>query len=432
MIRACFSRRRGRRFFNGLIRHENPVINLGMDLSSVLDWLYSTQLFGIKLGLEGTEKLLRAVDAFPNEQVKVLHVAGTNGKGSTCAMVETIAREGGVKTGLFTSPHLVDFRERIRVNGEMIPEKDLLRILLGVKEMVAAWESHPTFFELTLAIALCWFKEQEVQLLILETGLGGRLDATNAIPKDVAVLAPIGMDHQQYLGDTLAEIAGEKAGIIQPGKPVVSAWQESEAMAVIQQAASERGCALSVVSTDDSLQGLALAGAHQKANASLAIAALRAINLLPDAETVAGGLSLVEWRGRFEIDGKRVLDGAHNPHAAKVLVATWQERFGDERAAVVFAASADKQIQGVLELIAPLASEWYLPPCTSPRILPACEMSQLIQKTSPAPVYCCETLTEALERAEQSGRPVLVTGSLFLLGDVLALGSEDARRGTVQ
>lgn len=403
-----------------------------MDLSSALDWLYSTQLFGIKLGLEGTEKLLRAVEAFPDGDVRVVHVAGTNGKGSTCAMVESIAREGGVKTGLFTSPHLVDFRERIRVNGEMIPEEDLLRILLRVKEAVSTWEPHPTFFELTLAIALCWFKEQEVQLLVLETGLGGRLDATNAIPKDVAVLAPIGMDHQQYLGDTLAEIAGEKAGIIQSGKPVVSAWQEPAAMDVIELAASERGCLLTVVLKNEFLPELPLAGAHQRANASLAIAALRAIHLLPDEETVARGLSRVEWKGRFEIDGQRVLDGAHNPHAAKVLVDTWRERFGAERAAIVFAASADKQIQGVLELIAPLAAEWFLPPCTSPRILPAREMKELIQEASPAPVHCCETLQEALARAEKSGRRLLVTGSLFLLGDVLALGSEERRRGTVQ
>lgn len=403
-----------------------------MDLSSALDWLYSTQMFGIKLGLAGTEKLLHAVDAYPGGEVKVIHVAGTNGKGSTCAMIESIARAGGMKTGLFTSPHLVDFRERIRVDGDMIPPEDLLRILLKVRERVADWNPHPTFFELTLAVALCWFKECGVELIVLETGLGGRLDATNAIPKNVAVLAPIGMDHQQYLGDTLMEIAAEKAGIIQPGRPVVSAWQEPESMEVIERTARERGCSLTLVSMEESLPELPLAGEHQRANASLALAALREAGILPDASAVARGLAQVEWRGRFDMDGNRVLDGAHNPHAAKVLAATWKERFGDEKAALVFAASADKQIHDVLELIAPLAAEWHLPPCSSPRILPPREMAGLIGEVSSVPVYCSETLEEALTRAEQSGRRILITGSLFLLGDVLGLDSDQPRRRTLQ
>ncbi|MEG2586338.1 MAG: folylpolyglutamate synthase/dihydrofolate synthase family protein [Akkermansia sp.] len=404
-----------------------------MDLTSALDWLYSTQLFGIKLGLEGTVKLLSAVDVFPSQGGQVVHVAGTNGKGSTCAMMESLAREAGYKTGLFTSPHLVDFSERIRVNGQMIPEGDLLRILARVKETVQAWEPHPTFFELTLAIALCYFKEQGVNFLILETGLGGRLDATNALPKDIAVLAPIGMDHQQYLGDTLAKIAGEKAGIIAMGKPVVSARQEPEALAVIEQMAHEKASPLVIVADDYAPQP-SLAGRHQRENAALALLTMRTLGVSLSVFQIAQALSRIVWRGRFELldDGMMVLDGAHNPHAAKVLVATWRDLFAKEKAIIVFAASADKNIKGVLDLIAPLASEWHLVPCSSPRILPVNEMSALIASSSDAPIFCHETLEDGLASAKQSGQRVLVTGSLFLLGDVLSSLNKVAHRQTMQ
>ncbi len=405
-----------------------------MNLKSALDWLYSTQLFGIKLGLEGTRKLLEAADAYPAAGVRVVHVAGTNGKGSTCAMLESLARGAGMKTGLFTSPHLVDFRERIRVDGTMIPEEALLRLLLEVRELVADWDPHPTFFELALAVALKYFKECGVEFLVLETGLGGRLDATNAVPKDLAVLAPIGMDHQQYLGDTLELIAGEKAGIIATGKPVVSALQEPEAALVVARYADELGAPLFLA---DSLAGIpqpSLPGAHQRRNAALAVKAMDILHLLPSPEIVEASLGDLLWPGRFQMleDGRLVLDGAHNPHAAQVLAATWQERFGDEKAAVVFAASEDKNIHGVLDLIAPLAGEWHLVPCSSPRILGVDEMRPLVAATSSAPIACHGDLAAGLESARRSGRRVLVTGSLFLLGDVLGLSATDERRATVQ
>ena len=204
-------------------------------LQAELDWLYSTQAFGIKLGLEGVTRLLSACGVlYPRAQV--IHVAGTNGKGSTCAFCESVARAAGYKTGLFTSPHLVEFSERIRVNGVNIPDADAARLIAKVREVVQAWDPCPTFFELVLAVAMLWFAEQEVELIVLETGMGGRLDATNAVPKDVAVLAPIGLDHTQYLGETLYEVAGEKAAILSWHRPAVSAPQEPEAMRAIHEA----------------------------------------------------------------------------------------------------------------------------------------------------------------------------------------------------
>ena len=166
-----------------------------MNYSESLDWLYSTQNFGIKLGLDGPKKLLRQFLAYPKSSTKVVHAAGTNGKGSTCAMIDSLARSAGMRSGLFTSPHLIEFRERIRVNGEMISEQAVAESLTELREMVADWDHHPTFFEITLVVAMRYFKQCECELIVLETGMGGRLDATTAVPADVCVITPIALDH---------------------------------------------------------------------------------------------------------------------------------------------------------------------------------------------------------------------------------------------
>jgi dihydrofolate synthase/folylpolyglutamate synthase len=208
-----------------------------------VEWLYSLQLYGIKLGLENMQRLCAALQIYlgpqPAERSKAagdspkisglnrrfgageqapvfIHVAGTNGKGSVCAMLDAICRRGGVRCGLYTSPHLVTFRERIRLDGEMIPAADVAAGLSRIRELVAAWDNPPTFFEVTTALALEWFQDQHAHVVILETGLGGRLDATNVVTPAVSVLTPIGLDHQQILGESLVQIAAEKCGIIKP------------------------------------------------------------------------------------------------------------------------------------------------------------------------------------------------------------------------
>src|SRR2546427_591572 len=211
-----------------------------MTYKEALSWLYSLQRFGIKLGLENIRRLLAALSRSGGFQAavgdleialpwKVIHIAGTNGKGSVCAMIDSICRAHGYRTGLFTSPHLVTFRERIRVNGEMISEHGVADGLTTIRNLVADWDPHPTFFEVTTALAVKYFFEANIDVAILETGIGGRLDATNAIQSDVSVITQIGFDHEELLGTTLAEIAGEKAGIIKPGIPVVSAQQRPDA-----------------------------------------------------------------------------------------------------------------------------------------------------------------------------------------------------------
>ncbi|HYY13777.1 MAG TPA: Mur ligase family protein, partial [Chthoniobacterales bacterium] len=184
-----------------------------MNYKEALTWLYSLQRFGIKLGLENIRRLIAALTIDVGD-ARIIHVAGTNGKGSVCAMIDAIYRAAKYRTGLFTSPHLVTFRERIRVNGEMVPEEGVADGLTNIRDLVSTWDPHPTFFEVTTALALKYFAGRNVDICILETGLGGRLDATNAVQADVAVITPIDLDHQKWLGDSLRQIATEKAGII--------------------------------------------------------------------------------------------------------------------------------------------------------------------------------------------------------------------------
>lgn len=385
----------------------------------MLTWLYSVQVFGVKLGLAGMRRLLEACGV-SRPRAMVLHVAGTNGKGSTCAFAESVARAAGYKTGLFTSPHLVEFHERIRVNGQNIPNADLERLIARVRSIVQGWDPMPTFFELTLAIAMLWFAEQEAEIIILETGLGGRLDATNAVPKDVAALTPIGMDHTQYLGDTLYKIAGEKAAIFAWHRPALTAPQPPEAMRAIAEAA--RACDVDYrIIAEECDSPLGLVGRHQRQNAALALAALRALpHFLCSAEEEARGLAEARWPGRFdEIAPGVIMDGAHNPHAMRVLVECWRQRFGDQRARCIFAGSADKALAEVVALLAPIVQEWVLPPVQSPRILPQGELAALVRSAAQA-----ERISQPATLAEALADPApgtLICGSFFLLGEAMAL-----------
>lgn len=391
----------------------------GKRVEEALEWLYSTQLFGIKLGLENTEKLLGEFLAYPAVEVKVVQVAGTNGKGSTCAMMESVARAHGIKTGLFTSPHLVRFHERIKVRGEDVDDLELATLLEEVRELVQDWDPHPTFFELSLAVAMKCFKAHECELIILETGMGGRLDATTAVPADLSVITPIGMDHQQYLGETLSEIAGEKAGIMRKGKPVLSAPQEDAAEHVLRVSANKLRCPFSLIS--DPLQGfsLALAGEHQRRNAALALEALHTAGYPMKFDAVATGLRTVEWKGRFQrvsgTEGETVIDSCHNVPAAEELVKLWQETFREKKAHLLFSAAADKNVSGVLDVLLPICESVEVYTLLNPRAEKAEVLYALVKEK--APLLPCRVI-KGLEEV----KPVplrLVTGSLFLVGEWL-------------
>ena len=290
-----------------------------LSYKQALAWLYGLQRFGIKLGLENFRRLLdelsrsggfqaAVADLPPSVAVatygvpseialpsKLIHVAGTNGKGSVCAMIDSICRAQGYRTGLFISPHLVTFRERIRVNGEMISEAAVADGLTIIRDLVADWDPHPTFFEVTTALALKHFGGAKIDIAILETGLGGRLDATNAVQSDVSVITPIDLDHEEWLGHTLAEIAGEKAGIIKPRVPVVSASQQPQAEEVIRARAAECGSPVQFVNETYHGSPVALCGEYQKQNAALAIAAIHAANIQLGEKAIVRGLAAVQF-----------------------------------------------------------------------------------------------------------------------------------------
>ena len=399
-----------------------------MNYREAIDWLFATQMFGIKLGLEGPRRLLKEFLAFPRHGVVVIHVAGTNGKGSTCAMMDAIARACGKRTGLFTSPHLIDFRERIQVSGVEIPEEEAAAGLTELRALCERLDPHPTFFEITLALAMRWFRQTECELILLETGMGGRFDATTAVPADVCAITPIGLDHTQYLGETLAEIAREKAGIFVAGKPAVSAPQDAAARIVLEQEANEVRTPLTFV--EEPLLGypIALRGAHQPWNAALAVAALDLAGVRLNFDSLHYGLRTVRWPGRFEMlpegtvagaSHPIILDGAHNPHAAAVLAATWHAAFPNQPAVLVFSAVAAKDVTGILAHLAPLAAEVFLCPVATPRALPPDELAVSLPATAP-PHQTFPSFQAAFEAALTTNRPVLVAGSLFLVGEARA------------
>jgi dihydrofolate synthase / folylpolyglutamate synthase len=403
--------------------------------SAGLEWLYSTQWFGVKLGLEGAARLLREGLAYPAPGVKVMHVAGTNGKGSVCAIADAVAREAGHRVGLFTSPHLVDFRERIRVEGEPIPAEDLECELLALRGRVAGRDPHPTFFELTLVVAMRHFRARGCDLIILETGMGGRLDATNAVPSDVAVITPVALDHREWLGDTLEQIAAEKAGIIKPGKPVFAAAQEPAARRVIEECACERRAPLTFIEEPLAGYAVALPGRHQLANAALALEALHKLGVRLRVDNVRAGLAAVRWPGRFDHrpEQRLLFDAAHNPQGAELLATLWRDHFGAAQANLLFGAVREKDVGAMLRALRPIAAGLWLCPVASPRALNADELRAAAEGAGfpPAMVSACGDVAAGLARAAASPLTTVVTGSLFLVGEALArIGGQPWRPGS--
>ena len=400
-----------------------------------LAWLYSLQRFGIKLGLENIRRLLAELHV-DLRGTRVIHVAGTNGKGSVCAMIDSICRAQGHRTGLFTSPHLITFRERIRMNGEMISEDAVANGLTAIRDLVAGWEPHPTFFEVTTALALKYFSEAKIDVVILETGIGGRLDATNALQSDVSVITSIDFDHEEWLGNTLPEIASEKAGIIKRGVPVVCAAQRSDAEKVICARAAECEAALQIVTESYDRSPIALRGDHQKQNAATAIAAIHAANIGVDDSAIGRGLASIDWPARFQMWDKRTtIDGAHNPAAARLLAKTWREIFGDERATLILAVLSDKNLHGICEALAPIADSVLLPKIRSERAALPKKLAKIFESvvsvcragSSPAgnrrgcpTISITPSVAEALDLSRAKSNPILITGSLHFAGEVLA------------
>ena len=360
----------------------------------------------------------------PQERFRSVHIAGTKGKGSTSAMVESVLRAAGYRTGLYTSPHLHTFRERIRLNGGLMTKAELVSLLERCKPTIEATPGI-TAFEVMTALAFQYFAEQGVEWAVLEVGLGGRLDATNVVHPAVAGITSLSYDHVELLGHTLSLIAFEKAGIIKPGVPVVTLKQMPEVMEVISQTAIERQAPLTIVTTPLRGYRIGLFGQHQLWNATLAVAALKAAGFRFDEPVLRRGLANVDWPGRFQRfeDSRIILDGAHNPDAAETLARCWQQAFPREKASVVFGGATGKDIRGVLRALQPITAHWHFTSFDSPRSVdPALlqdELNNLYGGAIKGTVH--PTVESALSRARENPERVLVTGSLYLVGEVLAL-----------
>ncbi|MFA4919828.1 MAG: folylpolyglutamate synthase/dihydrofolate synthase family protein [Thermodesulfovibrionales bacterium] len=446
-----------------------------MSYDETIGYLYSLQKYGIKFGLDNIGKLAAALGN-PHESFPCAHVAGTNGKGSTAAVIASILQAAGHRVGLFTSPHLISFTERIRINGEEITEAGVIDLASEIRDIVSRFDDfNPTFFEVVTAIALLYFQRQKADAVVMETGMGGRLDATNIVTPLVSVITNISFDHKYFLGNTLNEIAAEKAGIIKKGIPVVSADQEPEAAKVVREKARELSSALYLYGKDfsallkksdasgicfDYSDGsiklkdltLPLSGEHQMRNASLAVKAadlflnsprLR-VSASPRQDSssrllkyIRDGLASTKWPGRLELVQSNppiLIDGAHNPAAAHVLSKTIKSIFLNKykKIIMVLGIMSDKDMKGIMGPLLPLASEIIVTAPSYERAASPGRLAEIAASLGFSDIRISSTVKEAIDLAIKDGRQmpdsplIVITGSFYTIGEAMeALG----RRG---
>jgi dihydrofolate synthase/folylpolyglutamate synthase len=425
--------------------------------TSALDYLLGLELFGMKLGLDNIERLVEAL-GHPERQYPTLHIAGTNGKGSVTAMVDAALGAAGHRSARYTSPHLIDLTERFVVAGTPVDEALLESVAGHVRDTIAglllepaSLRAHPTFFEATTAVAFEIFRRLEVDVAVCEVGLGGRLDATNVLTPVVCAITSIGHDHHEQLGPTLDLVAGEKAGIVKPGVPVVIGRLDRVAADVVTAVARERRAPvveaqdgvvvrpagdaegdrqrlfLRTPLRDYGLVELALAGAHQVDNAVVAVRLLEIVDRMGISvppEAIRAGLRGVRWPGRLDRrrlpDGREVLfDAAHNPDGARSLAAFLQARPRDARA-LVFGAMRDKDVEAMIAALLPLFAAAVFTRAPSSRAADPHDLAALARHVSPSTtVHAVESATAALDLAWSITPRVVVAGSIFLVGDLL-------------
>ncbi len=400
-----------------------------------------------KPGLERIEELLSLMGD-PHKGLRYVHVAGTNGKGSCCAMLSSILRAAGYRTGLYTSPFIHRFNERMQVNGEPIADAELAEIADFVRSCAEKMSRPCVEFEIVTAIGFEFFKRRKCDIVVLEVGLGGRFDATNVIDTpDCALICSIGFDHMEFLGSTLTEIASEKAGIIKAGGAVATyPAQDEEVIALLAKVCREKGASLRIAEDDeielryDDLSGqdfcycddtplhLSLLGDHQCRNAA---AVLEAVEILREKkwkikpEAVEKGLAEVRWPARFEILAEKpyvVADGGHNVPCAEALAANLDYYFVGKKAVIVLGMMADKDVEGFADIIAPCAAAFVCVPVDNPRALAPAKLAEKLKKYK-KPVFIAPSVSEGMSMAKGAagkGGVVCATGSLYLMGDVRA------------
>ncbi|HWE50346.1 MAG TPA: folylpolyglutamate synthase/dihydrofolate synthase family protein [Bryobacteraceae bacterium] len=413
-----------------------------MTYTGTLDFLFSLgpELKTVKWDLARIERLLAELGK-PHSRGRYIHVAGTNGKGSTCAMMASALRVSGLRTGLYTSPHLVDPRERIQIDGEKISEELWVALFEEVhraaEELIARNEvdAHPSFFETLTAMAFLAFERSGVDVVVLETGLGGRLDATNVVIPEIAVITPIDFDHEAFLGSSIESIAAEKAGIIKADRPVVISKQRTAAFNILERRALDLaapvtlssawrveeleldkfGSRFTLVADEPIPIHCPLAGEHQVENAWTAVAALSIFGL--SATAIREGIARASWPGRLQRIGENpdiILDGAHNPAGARALAAYIKRFFAEEPVRIIYGAMRDKAIDEVTDILFPLAKEVILTAPEQARALNPDSLAEVIEHPN---VRVAGTVEAALRMARENPMTTFVTGSLFLVGE---------------
>lgn len=420
-----------------------------MTYEDALQYLEQTQLRGSYLGLEKISQVLDRLGN-PEKQLRFVHVAGTNGKGSTAALLDSCLRQAGYRVGLYTSPHLVRYNERFKVNGQEISDARLLSATERVKAVLDELDQSPTQFELLTCIGFCCFLEEACDIVVLEVGLGGRSDTTNVIPvPEAAVITRIGLEHTEILGDTLEKIAAEKAGIIKPGGTVILGDPTPEVLTVVETVCREQGAELRLSDPAEaqplshSLEGqtfawkqypsvtLSLLGDHQLQNGCTALTTLLALRErgwnLPD-EAILEGFRTARWPGRFECLSHSptvILDGGHNQQCAEAIAAALHTYFPGRKCTFLIGVMADKNFTGIFNALLPLAERVLAVTPDSPRALTADRLCQRLreeygfEQTVP-----CPSLEEALQTLLASAGPedlICICGSLYLVGDVRRL-----------
>ena len=411
-----------------------------MTAQEAIDYIENYSWSTTRLGLERTRALLHSLGD-PQKKLKFIHVAGSNGKGSTCAMLDSILRQAGYRTGLYTSPYIQDFCERIQLNGQNISGKDLARITEQVRNIADTMEDHPSQFELVTAIAMQYYSEQQCDIVVLEVGMGGELDSTNVIDcPEVAVITNIGLEHTEYLGDTLTLIAQAKGGIIKHGCEVVCYDSEPETMQTLQKISLARNATCHISRASDlellsyDLNGqrflwkgheysLSLLGAHQLRNAAVV---LETVDILQEhgwsipESSVGKGFLEVRWPARFELLRREplfILDGGHNPQCAQALVRNLEDYLPGQQFTFLVGVLADKDYRQMLQLVAPFAKDFICVTPDSPRALSARELAEIISEMG-FPATACETIEAGVLLALDTESPVMSFGSLYLAGRV--------------
>ena len=418
-----------------------------MRYNEAIEYIHSINWQFCNPGLERAITLCEKLGD-PQDSLKFIHVAGTNGKGSFCAMTEAILRAAGYKVGLFTSPYILEFGERMRINGENISEGELCALVEEIKPIADAMEDKPTEFELITALAFLYFARNNCDVVVLECGLGGRLDATNIIKTPIlSVITGIALDHTSILGDTVEEIAAEKAGIIKDGVPVLWCGNDESAERVIREAAAEKNAPVfkvdrtSMKIKDTSLGGtcfdylaykdlnLALLGSYQPINAANVLTALELLGKLGvkvSADAVRRGLESVVWHARFEVISKEPLiiaDGGHNPEGIDAAVSSIKQYFPDDKVLIVTGVMADKDHGYMAERIASVAEKVFCLTPDNPRALAAKNYADEFISLGVNAVACdsVKTAVDAAKReAVEAQLPVVALGSLYMYGEVVA------------